>query len=73
MSDDDITELDRPEIRALRQQILDCCQGRNGAICIQALLEVLSTVIEGSARDRNHMRETFEQVIMLLATHKPTN
>ena len=71
MSDDDIDEFDRPEIRALRKRILDCCEGHNGAICIQAVVEALTTVIEGSARDADHMRETFEQVIILLEGAKP--
>jgi hypothetical protein len=32
----DLTEDDRDSIRALRQQILDACYGKHGAVCIQA-------------------------------------
>jgi hypothetical protein len=62
----DVDESDCEEIRALRDQILDCCKGHNGGICVQALVEALINGIDRSACNADVAREAFKQVIECL-------
>jgi hypothetical protein len=50
----ELSEENRPAIRALRKRLLDVCEGNAGDLCIQALIEALVHAVNRRMEETDH-------------------
>jgi hypothetical protein len=56
------------ESKALRKQVLDCCNGHNDAICLPVLVGVIVYIIEQNATETKHVPKMLDDVAALFAS-----